>query len=81
MDAESTTEALQLRIGDRVLGPGQPVFVVAELSANHHQSFDEAVRVVHAAHGAGADAIKLQTYTADTITLRSPRPEFRVAGI
>ncbi len=69
-----------MHVGDRTLGPGHPVFVVAELSANHNQSFDEAVRVVHAAHQAGADAIKLQTYTADTITIRSPRPEFRIGG-
>ncbi len=70
----------EMRIGNRVLGPGHPVLVVAELSANHNQSFDEAVRVVHAAHQAGADAIKLQTYTADTITIRSDRPEFRIGG-
>lgn len=77
MSAETKTE---MSIGGRVLGPGHPVLVVAELSANHNQSYDEAVRVVHAAHAAGADAIKLQTYTADTITIRSNRPEFRIGG-
>jgi pseudaminic acid synthase len=53
---------------------------VAELSANHNQSFDQAVRIIHAAKDAGADAVKLQTYTADTITMRSDRDCFRIAG-
>lgn len=69
-----------MRIGKRDVGPGHPVFIVAELSANHHQSLDEAVELIRAAKAAGADAVKLQTYTADTITLRCDRPEFRVGG-
>ena len=69
-----------LTIGERTVGPGQPVYVVAELSANHAGSYDKAVELVRVAHQAGADAIKLQTYTADTITLKSDRPEFRVGG-
>jgi N-acetylneuraminate synthase len=56
------------------------VYIVAELSANHGQDFDQAVRIIRAAHAAGADAVKLQTYTPDTITLRSDRPEFRIGG-
>jgi N-acetylneuraminate synthase len=51
--------------------------VIAEMSANHAQSFDAAVRLVHAAAEAGADAIKLQTYTPDTITIASDAPPFR----
>ena len=67
-----------IRIGEHVIGPGQPVFVVAELSGNHGQSFDAAVKLIHLAKEAGADAIKLQTYTADTITIPSnPRSELR----
>lgn len=62
------------------MGRGCPVFCVAELSANHHHDFEQAVRLVHAAHDAGADAVKLQTYTADTLTLRSAAPCFRIAG-
>jgi len=58
-----------LHIAGREIGPGRPVYVVAEMSANHRQSFDQAVRIVRAAAKAGADAIKLQTYTADTLTL------------
>jgi pseudaminic acid synthase len=70
----------QMKIGSRSIGPGHPVYVVAELSANHHQDFDQAVRIIHAAKDAGADAVKLQTYTADTITIRSDREEFRISG-
>ncbi len=69
-----------MNLNGRTIGPGQPAYVIAELSANHGQNYDEAVRLVHAAKEAGADAIKLQTYTADTLTLRSDRPEFRVGG-
>ncbi len=58
-----------LRIGDRWVGPGYPVYIVAELSANHLNDFDRALALVGAAADAGADAIKLQTYTPDTITL------------
>jgi len=56
-------------IGDRLIGPGNPAYIIAEMSANHGQSFDQAVNIVRAAKDAGADAIKLQTYTPDTITL------------
>jgi len=64
-------------IAGRPIGPGQPVYVIAELSANHHQDYDAAVRLVHAAAEAGADAVKLQTYTPDTITIESDAPPFR----
>jgi pseudaminic acid synthase len=67
-------------IGNRLIGPGAPTYVIAELSANHNQNFDQAVRIIHAAKDAGADAVKLQTYTADTITLRSDKEYFRIAG-
>ncbi len=70
----------EIQIGNRLVGPGQPVYIIAELSANHRQSFDEAVRIVHAAKQAGADAVKLQTYTPDTITIDSSRECFRIAG-
>jgi pseudaminic acid synthase len=70
----------QIKIGDRKIGDSQPVYVVAEISANHNQNFDRAVRLVQAAKESGADAIKLQTYTAETITLRSDSDYFRVGG-
>jgi N-acetylneuraminate synthase len=53
---------------------------VAELSANHNQDFEQAVKIIRAAKDAGADAVKLQTYTADTITMQSGKEYFRVGG-
>jgi N-acetylneuraminate synthase len=67
-------------IDGRRVGPGEPVYLIAEMSANHQHSFDEAVKLVHAAADAGADAIKLQTYTADTLTIDSHQDCFRVGG-
>ena len=69
-----------IQIGGRKIGPGEPVYVVAEISANHNGSFAQAQKIVEAAHAAGADAIKLQTYTADTITIACDRPPFRISG-
>jgi pseudaminic acid synthase len=54
--------------------------VIAEMSANHGQDFDEAVKIVHAAKDAGADALKLQTYLPDTMTIACDREEFRIGG-
>ena len=56
-------------INDRIIGPGHPTYIIAELSANHNQSFDQAVALIKAAKEAGADAVKLQTYTPDTLTI------------
>lgn len=67
-----------IEIGGQVIGEGRPMYVIAELSANHNQNFDEAVKLIEAAKDAGADAIKLQTYTPDTMTIRSDHPVFRV---
>ncbi len=69
-----------IKIGARTIGAGQPVYVIAEVSANHHQDFEQAVNIIRAAKRAGADAIKLQTYTPDTITIACSRPEFRIEG-
>ena len=49
-----------LRINNRKIGRGQPAYIIAEISANHHQDFDRAVELVHLAHWAGADAVKLR---------------------
>ena len=73
-------EVAAFTIAGRRVGPGSAVYVIAELSANHNQDFDQAVRILRAAKEAGADAVKLQTYTADTITLRSDKSCFRIAG-
>jgi pseudaminic acid synthase len=69
-----------IRIATREVGLGRPVYIIAEISANHNQSYDQAVRIIHAAKQSGADAVKLQTYTADTITIASSRKEFRIGG-
>lgn len=69
-----------MRIVERIIGPGQPTYVIAELSANHHQQLDRAKQLVRAAAHAGADAIKLQTYTPDTITIDCDKPPFRING-
>jgi pseudaminic acid synthase len=65
-------------INGRLIEPGRPVYIIAELSANHRQDERVAEELVRAAAGAGADAVKLQTYTADTITLDSDTPPFRI---
>lgn len=67
-------------IGDRSIGAGEPVYIVAELSGNHGQDFEQAEQMIHAAKSAGADAVKLQTYTPDTMTLNIEREGFRVSG-
>ena len=67
-----------LHIAGRAVGPGRPPFVIAELSGNHNKSLDRAKRLIDAAAAAGADAVKLQTYTADTITLDHDGPGFRL---
>jgi N-acetylneuraminate synthase len=70
----------QIKIGARNIGGREPVYVIAEVSANHHQKFEEAVKIIHAAKAAGCDAVKLQTYTAATITIACDREPFRVGG-
>ena len=71
---------MRFAIGGRSVGDNAPVFCIAELSGNHNGSLERARELVRAAAGAGADAIKVQTYTPDTITLRSDRPEFMANG-
>ena len=67
-----------MQINDRAIGPGHPPYVIAELSANHNGDLDQALRIIDAAQQAGADAVKIQTYRPDTITLESDAPEFRI---
>ena len=64
--------------GQRIIGSDQPVFIIAEMSGNHNQSIQRAYKIIDAAGKAGADAIKLQTYTADTITIDSDKSYFQV---
>jgi N-acetylneuraminate synthase len=69
-----------IEINGRRVGPGEPVYIVAEMSANHGQSFDQAVKIIEAAKAAGADAIKLQTYTPDTLTIDCDNEYFQIKG-
>jgi pseudaminic acid synthase len=68
------------KIRGRAIGPGHPAYIIAELSGNHNQSFALAVKTVEAACRAGVDAIKLQTYTPDTLTIDCANKWFRVRG-
>ncbi len=67
-----------LKIGSRIIGPGRPIFIIAELSGNHHQDINQAMALIDVAADAGADAIKSQTYTAGTITLNSDTEPFQI---
>jgi pseudaminic acid synthase len=67
-----------INIEGRPIGAGHPVYVIAELSANHQHDLSVAIELVHAARQAGADAVKVQTYTADTITIDSETEHFRI---
>ncbi|MGH9463437.1 MAG: pseudaminic acid synthase [Vicinamibacteria bacterium] len=70
----------EVKISGRVIGPGHPTYIVAELSANHNQSLAEAIELVKLAKEAGADAVKLQTYRPDTITIDCDTEYFRIKG-
>jgi len=69
-----------IEIENRHIGRSEPTYIVAEMSANHNQNFDQAVKIIKAAKKAGADAVKLQTYTPDTITLKSDKKYFKIDG-
>jgi pseudaminic acid synthase len=68
-----------MRIGNREIGPDVPPFVIAEMSGNHNQSLDRALQIVEAAAKTGAHALKIQTYTADTMTLDIDEREFHIS--
>ena len=69
---------MELKIGNKSIGNNHPVFIIAELSANHLQNFDLAVDTIKAMKESGADAVKLQTYTPDTITIDSENEYFQI---
>lgn len=70
----------EMTIGARQIGVGFPPFIVAELSANHGGRLDRALACLAAAKAAGADAVKLQTYTADTLTIECDKSDFVIKG-
>ncbi len=67
-----------IKIANREIGNGHPTFIIAEISANHLQSFDNAVKIIKAVKECGADAVKLQTYTPDTITIDCDNEYFQI---
>ncbi|MGB0383333.1 MAG: pseudaminic acid synthase [Ardenticatenaceae bacterium] len=67
-----------IEINGRSIGKGYPTYIIAEMSANHNQDFEQAIKIIEAAKEAGADAIKLQTYTPDTITISCNNQYFQI---
>ncbi|MCS4465924.1 N-acetylneuraminate synthase family protein [Clostridium botulinum] len=67
-----------IKIGNKKIGEGEKTFIIAEMSANHLQSFERAVEIIKKAKESGADAIKLQTYTPDTITIDCNNEYFQI---
>jgi len=70
----------EFKIGKRTVGENHPVFCVAEMSGNHLKDYERAVEIIHAAKEAGADAVKLQTYTADSLSLDCDNEYFQIHG-
>ena len=69
-----------ISIAGRPIGPDHAPYIIAELSANHNGKLETALKIIEEAKKAGADAVKLQTYTADTITLDCDSEEFQIHG-
>ncbi|MEQ8434712.1 MAG: pseudaminic acid synthase [Oceanicaulis sp.] len=78
MDASGAPHARHLTIDGRRIGPGAPPYVIAEVSGNHNKDLGKALAMIDAAKAAGADAVKFQTYTADSLTLPSDKPDFQI---
>lgn len=70
----------EIYIGNRMISEESPAYIIAEMSANHLMNFDRAKEIIYRLRDSGTDAVKLQTYTADTITVNSNNPEFQIHG-
>ncbi len=68
----------QIKLGNRVISDDSPCYIIAEMSANHAGSIERAIEIIHAAKESGADCIKIQTYTADTITINCNNEYFQI---
>jgi pseudaminic acid synthase len=68
----------EIKLGDRMIGPNHPPLIIAEMSGNHNQSLEQALKIVEAAAKSGAHALKIQTYTPDTMTLNIENKEFKI---
>jgi sialic acid synthase SpsE len=77
---ETAVKTPYLTINGRRIGRGFPVYIIAEISANHNQDLEQAIKLIEVAGNSGADAVKLQTYTPDTMTIPSTREWFRISG-
>ena len=75
-----SNEMKSIKIAGRKIGSNYPPYIIAELSANHNGSIDRALKTIAMAHSCGADAIKLQTYSADTMTIDSNKEDFQISG-
>lgn len=69
-----------MKIANREIGNGAPPYLIAEMSANHNGNIEKAFRIIEKAKKAGADAVKIQTYTPDTMTLKSDKEDFKIRG-
>ena len=67
-----------IQVKDRTIGEGHPCFIIAEAGSNHDRKLEQAFRLIDIAKDAGADAVKFQTYTPDTITIDSDNRYFRI---
>lgn len=79
MSDDTTDPRVEVRVGDRLVGPAHPPYLVAEVSANHGGSLERAEEIVRRAAESGAHAVKLQTYTPEAMTLDLPAPPFLIA--
>ncbi len=76
--ADRKRDFIEIQVGDRLIGEGHPVYMIAEMSANHAGSLERAKEIIHAAAESGADCIKVQTYTPDTLTIDCSNSYFQV---
>ena len=77
---EMNNKSVSVKIEGRSIGKDFPPYVIAEISGNHNGKIDNAIDLITSAKEAGADAVKIQTYTPDTITIKSERDEFKIKG-